>query len=1016
MFEVKQKLDSSRKYYSSTQNHAEGDEGTPQSVSSDQVEKMADSSSVQSSLSEAAPYNHSSYVVIYRSVAGVKAQLFKPHSVDSLSKSATNQNQPIMAAEEDGNSLSKSAIDGDSILSADATFTTETNSIISTDSNIPSSIMTTSTSTTISTITSPTVDASSSTSNLFNNTTTDTFEEGVFDGTPSPSLTTTAAVKLSSSPITTSPDSAPARSTVTSSIPPSTELTDLTSAATSGGQSSPLVPTTLLPPSSLLSVASRPAATANSKAYVYGYLVEPIPESPKKACKVTILSQFSPDLNRLELNYNNCRKIKMFIEELHELSSTVVKDDDSTIEFMDENSFVRKNRPASATGEYDDGNGQQKAADKLKFYLSSTATYLKKSNWLGGGGGVAGSNAPSFTDSSSSSSSVVAAGTPGVEQGASGVVIEETITSLNTSPSVSTSSKSVGVSSSYVSKATAVAGAAYAVGAAVVRKRLQQKRSSSGGGGRGASSSSKQDFEEEEELTELEATHISSGTDLRASASELDDADEQVHVAGAAPVHHFGNDFPPSLPLRKPSGSLTDHEEPSSSTLSRKPSSSSSIKSPSLSLLRQPPTTTIIANKKHDLIHFSPLTFSPEDTFDLAPLQERNIVSKEPVRIEIPFTNGQGHQLSWEFSSPVDAPVQFSIVFRPYIIPAEKSVLDLFPEASHDKNERVIIPTISCITYPSPCKGSICISSFPSGMFWAVLHSAPVQKRPERMVYYKLGIRNSPAAVLDAIINSTSLSTGVASVFSFDMEVDKCNNPSPLLLHSLSLEVVIGRKGNLKIPLLFDSSYFKRPTSTSRKIELKWELVTGGSEIAFQVDCYPFSIDPNTLEIKLEEIKGDQAVAGGGGGIASVGSDATNDVAELDTDLSISSTSPPKSKRSMITARLANVISQTVVATSSVANAAGFTLSKGLGNDPASAVASSSASASASVVSSLSMFRKETLVPLSKVSSGRGSETGVGGSLTLNERYGVYVMSVDNSFSVVMSKHITLRAWIIAAE
>ena len=70
-----------------------------------------------------------------------------------------------------------------------------------------------------------------------------------------------------------------------------------------------------------------------NKVYVLGYLIEQSVDN-SNACEVTMLSEFSGDLARyllyflprlscyrFELNYNSCRKIKLFIEELEKLTS-----------------------------------------------------------------------------------------------------------------------------------------------------------------------------------------------------------------------------------------------------------------------------------------------------------------------------------------------------------------------------------------------------------------------------------------------------------------------------------------------------------------------------------------------------------------------------------------------------------------------------------------------------------------------------------------------------------------------
>lgn len=57
--------------------------------------------------------------------------------------------------------------------------------------------------------------------------------------------------------------------------------------------------------------------------YVFGYLVEPA-AGRTDSCQVTVMSQFgSPPLQRLDVNWNRCNKLKMFVEELAQWTALV---------------------------------------------------------------------------------------------------------------------------------------------------------------------------------------------------------------------------------------------------------------------------------------------------------------------------------------------------------------------------------------------------------------------------------------------------------------------------------------------------------------------------------------------------------------------------------------------------------------------------------------------------------------------------------------------------------------------
>ncbi|KAJ3134642.1 PDZ domain-containing protein 8 [Geranomyces variabilis] len=160
-------------------------------------------------------------------------------------------------------------------------------------------------------------------------------------------------------------------------------------------------------------------STAATKVFCFGYLITPDEITPAEACHVTILSQLSPDLSRIEVSYDSCRKLKAFIEELASLSGIAAsRDRDSLgiglhgLRSSGSNASLRKRRffsdssstHSSSFGSQASGASSALGAaegrkmDKIKSFVGSTAGYLIKSRrvagWLGkgnGGGGVAGS-------------------------------------------------------------------------------------------------------------------------------------------------------------------------------------------------------------------------------------------------------------------------------------------------------------------------------------------------------------------------------------------------------------------------------------------------------------------------------------------------------------------------------------------------------------------------------------------------------------------------------------------------
>ncbi|KAJ3169046.1 PDZ domain-containing protein 8 [Geranomyces variabilis] len=172
-------------------------------------------------------------------------------------------------------------------------------------------------------------------------------------------------------------------------------------------------------PVSLASGDSASTSTAATKVFCFGYLITPDETTPAEACHVTILSQLSPDLSRIEVSYDSCRKLKAFIEELASLSGIAASRDRDSLGlglhglrtsgssaslrkrrfFSDSSSAHSSSFGSQASGASSTlGAAEGRKMDKIKSFVGSTAGYLIKSRrvagWLGkgnGGGGVSGS-------------------------------------------------------------------------------------------------------------------------------------------------------------------------------------------------------------------------------------------------------------------------------------------------------------------------------------------------------------------------------------------------------------------------------------------------------------------------------------------------------------------------------------------------------------------------------------------------------------------------------------------------
>ncbi|KND04614.1 uncharacterized protein SPPG_00332 [Spizellomyces punctatus DAOM BR117] len=130
----------------------------------------------------------------------------------------------------------------------------------------------------------------------------------------------------------------------------------------------------------------------NNTVYLFGYLITPDTQYPSDTCHVTVLSQLSPDLARLEVSFDFCKKLKTFIEEFASLTGLAASRDRNTSATLhrspsDASSIRRRRFFSDSSASSLDSQGQGRRMEKLKNIVGSTATYLMKtrkvSGWLG---------------------------------------------------------------------------------------------------------------------------------------------------------------------------------------------------------------------------------------------------------------------------------------------------------------------------------------------------------------------------------------------------------------------------------------------------------------------------------------------------------------------------------------------------------------------------------------------------------------------------------------------------------
>ncbi|KAI9096081.1 hypothetical protein DFS34DRAFT_695230 [Phlyctochytrium arcticum] len=159
--------------------------------------------------------------------------------------------------------------------------------------------------------------------------------------------------------------------------------------------------------------------------YLFGYLITPDMHAPNEACNVIMISQMSLDLARLEVSFDMCRKLKLFIEELASLTGIAASRQPGSLQRSnsDASSGLRKRRffsDSSAT------HIEGRKIEKLRNLVGSTATYLIKSRkvagWLGGGraGNTSGNHHLEEMTNMSDAGSYTSTATSGLELSALG--------------------------------------------------------------------------------------------------------------------------------------------------------------------------------------------------------------------------------------------------------------------------------------------------------------------------------------------------------------------------------------------------------------------------------------------------------------------------------------------------------------------------------------------------------------------------------------------------------------------
>ncbi|KAJ3017423.1 PDZ domain-containing protein 8 [Thoreauomyces humboldtii] len=510
-----------------------------------------------------------------------------------------------------------------------------------------------------------------------------------------------------------------------------------------------------------------------SKVFVYGYLISPDESSPSDTCHVTVLSQMSAELSRLEVSYDACRKLKTFIEELASLSGLPIsgsRDGRPNVRSSASSGTLRKRRffsdssaqnvlnPSTLGSSLSNGgvDVHGRKMEKLKSLVGSTAGYLIKSRRVAGWLGKHGQ--PSFDAPSPSSSTTMDAD-------------ESTIFStISETPSTLES-----------------------------------------------------EFDDTEKM---DFSAMPGFTDEDGSSAIVEEGDEQDVSAdseGTAQKPSKASSFR-SLPEMSFSGDnlVEDSEVGDAITREEEAGASLSVASERSALPMQPPALpprtlrTVAPSPSPSVSPLKP-TIPAIPPSDLVSPVERLVPPREKVEIEIRHAGSKpdSHsQLTWSFtiaSGQTQTPIQnqsiaFSVLFLPDAHLSGASLAALFPCApysqQHQHLPRAIVPPMTAHAPPQrPASGSFPVGGFPDGRFLFVFDNSG-EKRVARKV------------VLDVAVHKSG--TG------------KEKGSAMTLTPQLELDVAIPRKQTMKVPFLLDQA--------NEGMEVCYEMtVQGGYEIGFGV-------------------------------------------------------------------------------------------------------------------------------------------------------------------------------------
>ncbi|KAJ1533468.1 hypothetical protein HK096_005193 [Nowakowskiella sp. JEL0078] len=536
--------------------------------------------------------------------------------------------------------------------------------------------------------------------------------------------------------------------------------------------------------------------TTTHKVHLFGYYVEPVP-SDSNVTQVTIVSQFSQELQRLDVNFQTCRKLKMVIEEFAAAQNQSMNSPTLSAPAFALPDLRRRRVPSnnvSVSGSLTEEQASQETAKRImqlrnfvgsaaKSSIGNAASYLMKNRriqtWL----------------TPRESPSLMVTGSPPQ--------------SMN--------------------------------------QNIRRRPSMSSVGSRSGSPfgfSGPDILYNEQDGVETELMVFGSHNDSGNLTDE--ESDEVTDNLSPTKIESNGHDEYPIFEQELPSPTL--HSELSQSVTKIMPLITKDVNNFSVGSLNADTVVSPIEITDFDSQFKTP--------FDVEPFVDHWVGGRESIRVEVPFVNDPKFPLSqivWEFHTRMESPIQFAILFQSNETNDDSyvgtGILGLL-ENGQLPGEKTVVPLVSTNAYSRSAKGAIPINGFPSGTFIFTWDNS--QRPAPKPIAYKFIIHPLAIDMVPSSFHGEFAELVASSVAS---------NPlfrRPPILIGNAMEVILPRRFIFKMPIIFDESVinakrFKKTQggrgSEDFQARLVWDFSTGGFDVAFGIVFTPFP-EPGKSDIE----------------------------------------------------------------------------------------------------------------------------------------------------------------------